>query len=135
MSASATQGGDNKHPFNGLFSTTTWVSRHHKFKPIWILMKQETMGWGGGMSWTICKSFAPRSRQTTTPASHHSLSYRPDALPDAQPTVSKQQTCKQRMSSLPSLSPKSRTLIPGQQSSIIAAKSLTCAADQLQTCM
>jgi len=27
-------------------------------------MKQEVMGWHG-ISWTICKSFAPRSRQTT----------------------------------------------------------------------
>jgi len=33
------------HPFNGLFSTTTWVSRHQKGKPFWILMKQEMMGW------------------------------------------------------------------------------------------
>jgi len=32
-----------EHPFNGLFSRTTWVSRHQK--PIWILMKQEIMGW------------------------------------------------------------------------------------------
>jgi len=31
------------HPFNGLFSRTTWVSRHQK--PFSILMKQETMGW------------------------------------------------------------------------------------------
>ena len=30
--------------------------------------------WGGsGISWTICKSFAPRSRQITTPVLHHSL--------------------------------------------------------------
>jgi len=27
--------------------------------------------------------------QTTTPTSHHSVFYRPDALPDAQPTASK----------------------------------------------
>ena len=32
---------------------------------------------------------APRSRQITTPASHHSVFYRPDALPAAQSTVSK----------------------------------------------
>ena len=38
--------------------------------------------------WAICKS-ARRSRQTTTPAPHHSVFYRPDALPDAQPTASK----------------------------------------------
>ena len=35
-----------------------------------------------------CKS-APHSRQITTPAPHHSVFYRPDALPAAQPTVSK----------------------------------------------
>ena len=33
------------HPFNGLFSRTTWVSRHQNGKPFWILMKQEVMGW------------------------------------------------------------------------------------------
>jgi len=33
------------HPFNGLFSRTTWVSRHQKDKFFWILMKQEMMGW------------------------------------------------------------------------------------------
>jgi len=44
---------------------------------------------GSGISWAICKS-APRSRQITTPATHHSVFYRPDALPaGAQPTVSK----------------------------------------------
>ena len=57
-----------------------------KVKPIWILLKQETMS-GSGISWAICKS-APRSRQITTPACH-SVFYRPDALPAAQPTSSK----------------------------------------------
>ena len=42
-----------------------------------------------GISWTICKLSAPGSRQITTPTPHHSVVYRPDALPDAQPTVSK----------------------------------------------
>ena len=32
------------HPFNGLFSRTTWVSRHQKGEPFWILLEQETMG-------------------------------------------------------------------------------------------
>ena len=57
-----------------------------KVKPIWILLKQETVS-GSGISWAICKS-APRSRQITTPAPHHSVFYRPDALPAAQPTAS-----------------------------------------------
>ena len=63
-----------------------WASTR-KVKPIWILLKQEAMS-GSGISWAICKS-APRSRQTTTPAPHHSVFYRPDALPTAQPTASK----------------------------------------------
>ena len=58
-----------------------------KVKPIWILLEQETVS-GSGISWAICKS-APRSRQITTPAHHHSVFYRPDALPAAQPTASK----------------------------------------------
>jgi len=33
------------HPFNGLFSRTTSVTRHHKGKPFWILLEQEVMGW------------------------------------------------------------------------------------------
>ena len=52
-----------------------WASTR-KVKPIWILLKQETVS-GSGIHWAICKS-APRSRQ-----------YRPDALPATQPTVSK----------------------------------------------
>ena len=43
---------------------------------------------GSGISWAIRKS-APHSRQITTPAPHHSVFYWPDALPAAQPTVSK----------------------------------------------
>jgi len=42
-----------------------------KIKPIWIILKQETVS-GSGISWSICKS-APRSRQITTPAPHHSV--------------------------------------------------------------
>ena len=60
-----------------------------KVKPIWILLKQETVS-GSGISWAICKS-APRSRQITTPAPHHSVFYRPDALPAAQPRASMDQ--------------------------------------------
>ena len=53
-------------PFPGL---PRWTSTR-KVKPIWILLKQETVS-GCGISWAICKS-APRSRQITTPAPHHS---------------------------------------------------------------
>ena len=58
-----------------------------KVKPIWILQKQKTVS-GSGISWDICKS-ATLSRQITMPAPHHSVFYRPDALPAAQPTASK----------------------------------------------
>ena len=70
-------------PFPGL---PGWAGTR-KVKPIWILLKQETVS-GSGISWDICKS-APCSRQITTPAPHHSVFYRPDALPAAQPTASK----------------------------------------------
>ena len=63
-----------------------WASSR-KVKPIWILLKQETVS-GSGISWAICKS-SPRSKQITMPAPHHSVFYRPDALPAAQPTASK----------------------------------------------
>jgi len=56
-----------------------------KVKPIWILLKQETVS---GISWAICKS-ALHSRQITMPAPHHSVFCRPDALTAAQPTASK----------------------------------------------
>ena len=75
------------HPLNGPFSGTTQVSRYQKGKPIGILLKQATVT-GGGISWAICKS-APRSRQITMPAPHHSVFYRPDALPATKPIVSK----------------------------------------------
>jgi len=79
------------HTFNRLFSRTTWVSLHQKGKPFWILLKQEMMG-GSGISWTICKSFTPHSRQITMPVSHHPIFYGPDALPDSQPTESEWQS-------------------------------------------
>ena len=62
-----------------LYSRTTQVSRYQKGKPIWILLKQETVS-GSCISRAICKS-APCSRQIATPAPHHSVFYRPDALP------------------------------------------------------
>ena len=57
-----------------------------KVKPIWILLKQETVS-GSGVSWAICKS-APCFRQ---PCQHPTTQFFtcPDALPAAQPTVSK----------------------------------------------
>ena len=53
------------------------------------LMRQEMMGLGcSGNSRTKCKQTTPRFRQITTLTPHHSI-YRPDALPDDEPTVSK----------------------------------------------
>ena len=57
-----------------------------KVKLIWILLKQETVSGSG-----ISKS-APSSRQITTQAPHHSVSYRPDALHVTQATASKHWT-------------------------------------------
>ena len=61
---------------------------NRKVKPIWILLNEETVS-GSGISWATCKS-APRFRQIATPAHHQWVFYWSDALPDAQPTASKQ---------------------------------------------
>jgi len=76
------------HPFNGLFSRTTWVSQHQKGKPFWILLEQETMGWQWHQLYhmqIICSSLKTDNHASTSPLSF----YRPDALPTTQPTVSK----------------------------------------------
>jgi len=83
-------GTTHTHPFNGPFSGLPRSAGTKKVKPIWILLKQETVS-GSGINSAICKS-APCSRQITTPltpATHHSVFYRLDALPAAQPTASK----------------------------------------------
>jgi len=72
--------------FNGPFLGLPGWAGTRKVKPIRILLKQETVS-GSGISWAVCKS-APRSRQITKPAPHHSDFYKPDALPATQPTVS-----------------------------------------------
>ena len=56
-----------------------------KVKPIWILLKQETVS-GNGISWAICKS-APRSRQIAmlTPSP---LSFLQAGCPSCHPTNS-----------------------------------------------
>jgi len=68
------------HPFNGLFSTTTWVIQHQKGKPFRILLEQKMMGW----QWyqldhmqIICTSLQIDNHAITSPVSF----YRPDALP------------------------------------------------------
>ena len=58
-----------QHPFNGLFSRTTWVSQYQKAKISLDLNEVRNDGVLGcsGISWTICKQSAPHSRQITTP--------------------------------------------------------------------
>ena len=60
-----------------------------KVKPIWILLKQETVS-GSGISWAICKS-APRSRQIATPAPHHSCFFT-GRMPFLSPNQQRQST-------------------------------------------
>jgi len=55
---------------------------------MWILLKQETVS-GSGISWGKCKS-APRSRQRTMPAPHHSISFFTGRMPFLPPN----QQCK-----------------------------------------
>jgi len=81
-------------PFYGLlyFSGTACVSRYQKgktrkVKPIWIDWSKR--------QWVAVASTRPYAnlRQITTPAPHHSVFYRPDALPAAQPTKHLAWTC------------------------------------------
>jgi len=62
------------HPFDDLFSRTTWVSNYQKGKTSLDINEARDDGFwdGSGISWTICKQSAPCSRQTITPTSHHS---------------------------------------------------------------
>jgi len=78
-------------PFNSLFSRTTWVSRNQKRKTSLDLNEARDDG-VLGMQWhqldhvqTICTSLQT-DNHTNTPSLNF---YRPDALSDAQPTVSK----------------------------------------------
>ena len=50
-----------------------------KVKPIWILLKQETVS-GSGISWAICKS-APRTSQITTPVPRFLQARCPSSFP------------------------------------------------------
>ena len=75
------------HPFNGPLSGTTRVTQYQKGKTN-LDFSEARDSERQCISWAICK-FASRSRQITTPAPYHSVFYRPDALPAAQPTASK----------------------------------------------
>ena len=58
------------HPFNGPFSGTTQVSRYQKGKPIWILLKQETVS-GICISWDmqVCTLLQTDNHASTPPLS------------------------------------------------------------------
>jgi len=63
------------HPFNGLFSRTIWVSQYQKSKKSLNLNEARDEGVleSSGISWTVYKQSAPRSRQLTTSTPHHSV--------------------------------------------------------------
>ena len=65
------------HPFSGLFSGTTWVSRYQKGKTSLDLNEARDGGVLGcsGISWIICKQSASRSRQITAPTPHQYIFY------------------------------------------------------------
>ena len=68
------------HPFNGPFSGTTRVIQYMKGKTNRDFTEATGSEWQWHqLGWAIYKS-APRSRQITMPAPHHSVFYRPDAL-------------------------------------------------------
>ena len=76
------------HSFNGPFSWTTRVGRYQKGKANLDFTEARDSEWQwhqlGYMQ--VCTSL---QTLITTPAPHHSIVYRPDALPAAQPTASK----------------------------------------------
>ena len=74
-----------QHPFNGPFPGLPRWAGTRKVKPIWILLKQETVS-GSGISWDIRKS-APHSRQITIPTPHHSV-FLQAGCPSCRPTNS-----------------------------------------------
>ena len=76
-------------PFNGLFSRTTWVSRYQKGKNSPDLNEArygEILGSSGISMQTICTSLLQTDNRINTSSLN---CYRLDALPDAQPTLSK----------------------------------------------
>jgi len=81
----------DRHPFNGVFQDNLGKPAPQRLNQNWILIKQEMMGW----QWhqldhvqIICTSLQSDNHASIS-SSYHSIFHRPDALPDAQPTVSK----------------------------------------------
>ena len=75
------------HPFNGLFSTTTWVSWYQKGKTILDLNEARVVHGASDQDrvQTVCTSLQTDNHTNTSSLNFHT----PDALTDAQPTVSK----------------------------------------------
>jgi len=95
------------HPFNGLFSRTTWVSRYQKGKTSLDLNEARDDGVlrCSSISWTIMQTIYI-SLQTDNHTNTSSLNfYRPDALPDAQLTVSEHRTHTHTYNRLMALGP------------------------------
>ena len=76
------------HPFNGPFSGTTWVSRYQKGKTNLDFTEARDSEWHwhqmGHLQ--VCISLQTDNHASTPPLKFF---YRPDALPAAQPTMSK----------------------------------------------
>jgi len=75
------------HPFNGPLSGTTWVSRYQKGKTNldFTGTRDSEWQWNQLDHMQVCTLLQTDNHAST----HHSVFYRPDALPAAQPTVSK----------------------------------------------
>ena len=74
------------HPFNGPLSRTTRVSQYQKGKTNldFTEARDSECQWHQLGHMQVCTA-----RQITTPTPHHSVFYRPNALPATQPTASK----------------------------------------------
>jgi len=60
------------HPFNSLFPGQSGWAGTRKVNHSGFYWSERWWG-SSGISWTICKSSAPRTRQITTPVPHHSV--------------------------------------------------------------
>ena len=76
---------DNTHPFNGPLSRTTWVSRYQKGRTNLDFTGARDSEWQWHQLGHMQVCTLPR--QITMPVPDHSVFYRPDALPVAQPTA------------------------------------------------
>jgi len=78
------------HPFNGPFSRTIRWAGTRKVKPIWILLKQDTVS-GSGISWAIMQVCT--SLQTDYHASTPPLNFLQAGCPSCRPTKSVNASC------------------------------------------